>query len=113
MNADTRKGVECKLDVALQTKGRGWKAYVAVIIPKRPERHIRQLRHKRPVFEIDGASFYQGVTGESVALRKLLSVTVSILNVNDHAIPDDVVEYCWEALDRCMAPLDASRVVEL
>ena len=73
MNASNRDKVISDLDTAVRVKGRGWKGYL-VIIPKTSKRHERRLSTQRPVFEIDGTSFYHKVTGCSSALHDLFNV---------------------------------------
>lgn len=48
----------------------------------------------RPVYEIDGASFYELVTGERNALQNLFHATVNILSSDDDKMPQNVVKYC-------------------
>ena len=45
---------------------------------------------KRPVYEIDGATFYELVTGEPNALHDLFNATLDMLNLNGQSIPGDV-----------------------
>lgn len=93
MNSKNREAVEGKLNSALQVKGKGWTAHLVIIIPKNPSRYKKQLVMNRPVYEIDGASFYELVTGEHNALQNLFHATTNILSSEDK-IPQNVVRYC-------------------
>ncbi len=104
MNSKNREAVESKLNSALQTKGQGWTAYLVVIIPKKPERYKKQLIMKRPVYEIDGATFYDLATNDPNALYNLFHAAIGILNSNGRDIPSDVLAYCKEVYDRYMPP---------
>lgn len=110
MNSKNREVVESKLNSALQTKGQGWTAYLVVIIPKKPMRYREQLIMRRPVYEIDGATFYELATGEPNALYDLFTATMDILNSNGRSIPSSVLAYCQEVYDRYMPPLALPRV---
>lgn len=100
MNSKNRDKVENDLNIALQTKGSDWKAYLVIIVPRDGARYKKQLHTKRPIFEMDGASFYDGATGESGALRDLFKATIEILNKDRHGITEDVSEYCREVFDK-------------
>lgn len=102
MNSSTRKEVESKLRGAIEAKGRGWVAYLVIIIPKKPDRHRERLFVKQHVYEVDGASFYKMVTGEANALHDMFLATINILNSNGLKIPRDVLTYCQETYDRYM-----------
>lgn len=99
MNSKTRDKVTAELDSAVQMKGRGWEAYLVITIPKKPERYTKQIHMTRPVYEIDGASFYTLVTGDHNALRSLYHATSNILNSMTQPISTDVAAYCRAVLD--------------
>ena len=96
MNAGNKQQVLMDLDTAVRQKGKGWKGYLVIIIPKnRDERYERRLLScKRPVYQIDGASFYAMATGgiES-AMQDLYEATESILQ-QDHSMNYGVSDYC-------------------
>lgn len=95
MNSSNRQKVLGDLDIAIQQKGRGWKGYLVIIIPKNPERYTKEITTvQRPVYEIDGASFYEQVTNQPQALRHLFYVLNSRLNTKP-----DITEYCKEILN--------------
>ena len=89
MNASNRAKVIDDLDTAVRVKGRGWKGYLVIIVPKTPDRYESRLRTQRPVFEIDGASFYHKVTGLSTALHDLFNVLCDDLTESQ-----EIVAYC-------------------
>ena len=107
MNSKNKSKVISDLEVALQTKGNGWRAYLVAIIPRKAKPYKIQMSPRRNIFAIDGMSFYAGVTGDPHALRRLLSATMDMLNSVGRPIPDDVASYCRETFDVCM-PTDAS-----
>ena len=68
---------------------------------------------KRPVYEIDGASFYEGVAGDPHALHDLFMATTDMLNANGQKIPGGVVEYCQAMYDRYMPPSETLESINL
>ena len=89
MNAPNRLQVTADLDTAVRQKGRGWVGYLVVIIPKHPERYEIRIGNARPVFEIDGASFYHKATGDPNALHDLFDVLSTELDA-----PPEIADYC-------------------
>ncbi len=69
MNSSNRRQVENDLDTAIRQKAGNWNGYLALIIPKEPQRYKRLITSR--VFEIDGASFYHIVTGDPNAIHDL------------------------------------------
>ncbi|MCY4527287.1 MAG: Eco47II family restriction endonuclease [Anaerolineaceae bacterium] len=88
MNTTTRRGVESDLQTAVRQKGRGWKAYLVIIIPRKPERYTKQLGQDK-VYEIDGASFYHIVTGQPNAMHDLFEHVCNRLSPSP-----EVANYC-------------------
>ena len=81
------------LEKWVQAKGRDWIAYLVIVIPKRPERYRRQK--SRRVYEIDGASFYELVTGSKTALQDLHNVTLEMLDLSP-----SFANYCREVFEK-------------
>lgn len=81
MNAPNRRQVEDDLKGALRQRERGWTAYLAIVIPKKPERYREELAPN--LFEIDGASFYEVVSGRNNALHDVLDHLGATLRVAD------------------------------
>lgn len=69
MNASNRRAVESELQSAVRQRPPGWRAFLVIIIPKKPERYTREI--SKGVFETDGASFYELATGERDAIHQL------------------------------------------
>ena len=59
MSSKNRKIVVDDLVTAVEIK-RGWRAYLVIVIPKKPQRYRKPIHISKPVFEIDGSSFYEG-----------------------------------------------------
>lgn len=89
MNASNRDKVIADLDTSVRVKGRGWKGYLVIIIPKTSKRYERRLGTQRPVFEIDGTSFYHRVTGVPSALYDLFDVLC-----DEFAESREIADYC-------------------
>ena len=81
------------LEKWVQAKGRDWIAYLVIVIPKRPERYRKQK--SRRVYEIDGASFYEMVTGSETALQDLFNVSVEMLGLSP-----SFTSYCREVFEK-------------
>ncbi len=95
MNAANRQAILTNLDTAVQQKGRGWTGYLVIVIPRTTVRYKKRLNTSRPVFEIDGASFYAEATGSENALRDLFFVLMKRMKLSSA-----VKEYCKESLTR-------------
>lgn len=72
MNVANQQQIENELGTALKQKGANWTAYLVAIIPKTPQRYKKQIvAGRRSLFIVDGASFYEVVTGSPTALHDL------------------------------------------
>ena len=99
MNSSNRQAVLGELDTGVRQKGQGWRGYLVVIVPRRPVRYERRLNTNRPVFEIDGASFYHKATGDPNALHDLFDVLCE--RFTDSI---DIQDYCRGILDQSLPP---------
>ena len=99
MSATTRRQVESDLQTAIRQKGSGWTGYLVIIVPRRPRRYEKPLTIGRPVFEIDGASFYHKVTGDPNAIHDLFDV----LSV-EFSPSAEIAQYCREILSSSIPP---------
>ena len=96
LNSGGRKTAITGLDGAVKDKGKGWKGYLVTVIPKCPERKKDQLKDSnRPLWEIDGASFYTLATGQERALHDLLD---ELITQYLPKIPQEIENYCREVL---------------
>ena len=93
MNASNRDKVVGDLDTAVRVKGRGWEGFLVIVIPKTSKRYSIRLNTQRPVYEIDGASFYHKVTGQSTALHDLFDVLCDELTESQ-----EIADYCQELM---------------
>ena len=99
MNASNREKVVDELKTAVRQKGRGWQAYLVIIIPKRPVRYEEELPTAPKVLEIDGASFYHKVTGCPNAIHDLFNV------VSDKISPSaKIAKYCRKIMTSSLPP---------
>ncbi len=99
MNASNREKVINELDTAVRQKAGSWVAYLVVIIPGRPKRYRKKLTN-REVYEIDGASFYELVTGSETALYDLYYAVEEITASRRPMIrTDEILGYCKTALE--------------
>ena len=98
MNASNREKVISDLDTAVRQKGQGWTAYLVIIVPKKPER-FKHHHGNRAVYEIDGASFYELVTGEANALHDLFEALCENLPISD-----EVGAYCLQVMQSSIPP---------
>lgn len=88
MNVSSRANVEEGLKSAIKQRERGWTAYLAILIPRNPERYRQQLAAN--VYEVDGASFYEIVTGRPNAMHEVLGYLCERLHVAP-AVRDSIV----------------------
>lgn len=79
MNASNRRQVEDDLQAALRQRESGWTAYLAIIVPKNPQRYKKELAPN--LFEVDGASFYEIVSGRDDAIHDVLDYLCDELGV--------------------------------
>lgn len=84
MNDSNRRQVEDDLKAALRQREQGWTAYLAIIIPRKPERYLKELAPN--LFEIDGASFYEVVSGRNNALHDVLDYLGVTLSIADEVV---------------------------
>lgn len=103
MSSKTRKSVVHDLGTALEIK-KGWIAYLVIIIPKKPKRYMKQLHMTRPLYEIDGASFYERVTGKPTAIHDLFTATIDILDSNGNRMEPSVSAYCQQMFTDYIPP---------
>ena len=89
MNATNRRQVEDDLRVALRQRESGWTGYLAIIIPKKPERYRTELAPN--LFEVDGATFYRIVSGQDDSMHDVLRYLCEALSV-PAAVADAVEE---------------------
>jgi hypothetical protein len=81
MNSTNKAAVVAELDIAIRQKGSGWTGYLVAIVPKSPIRYETRLTTaQRPIYEIDGVSFYAKVTGDERALHDLFAVILEELS---------------------------------
>jgi len=99
MNAANRHEVESDLANAVRQKRGDWTAYLVLIVPRRPIRARREIPGQRNVWEIDGASFYQLVTGDANALHDLFDYVCDSLAPNDA-----IAGYCRNVLAGSIPP---------
>ena len=103
MSSKNRKSVVDDLVTAVEIK-RGWRAYLVIIIPRKPQRYKKQIHISKPVFEIDGSSFYEGATGHPTAMRDLFTATIDILNANGSRVEPAVCGYCRRMFESYIPP---------
>lgn len=80
MNAANRREIEDELRSAVRQRPRGWTAYLVIVIPKTPERYCHEIVPN--VLEIDGASFYELVSGRNNAMHDVLDHLCDNLDVS-------------------------------
>ena len=102
MNAGTREGVEDGLDHFVQGKGQGWTGYLVLVIAKRKRRYRKRLQTRRTVYETDGGSFYELVTGRPDAMHDLFQVLTRML-----APSSEIAAYCADVYARGIPPTEA------
>ena len=82
MNVANRREVIAGLENAVRQRPRGWTAYLVLIIPRNPARYEKSLNGAGNVVEMDGASFYEMVSGQSNAMHNVLDHMCEALDVN-------------------------------
>jgi hypothetical protein len=90
MNAGSTKAVYNTLAGFLKGSKKGYVAYLVIILPKTSRRFIKPFvlpkkRYRKDMLKIDGATFYEIVTGDKKALETLFKVipkAVSIIKNN-------------------------------
>ena len=105
MNASNREKVIGDLDTAVRQKGNNWNGYLVYVIAARKRRYRKRLNTARPVYEIDGGSFYALVTGQDDALGELFRVLNGLM-----APSPEIADYCYDVFTRgiplAQPPLD-------
>lgn len=95
LNSGGRAKTVESLDTAVQQKKGEWTGYLVIIIPKRAQRYEKKIvTAQRPVYEIDGASFYTKVTGHEKALHDLFNALMELLVTLERPLPGDIEGYC-------------------
>ena len=79
MNATARAGTVSNLKTHVSAKP-GYKGYLVIIIPRKPKRYQKTLG--KNLYEVDGATFYELVTGHKNALRELCDALAKRLSPN-------------------------------
>ena len=97
MNSSNRRQVENDLDTAIRQKAGNWNGYLALIIPKEPQRYKRLITSR--VFDIDGASFYHIVTGDPNAIHDLFDHLCAVV-----AGSTILAEHCRTIRDAVLPP---------
>lgn len=98
-NADSWSNILENIDTAVRQKGSGWTGYIVEIVPIRPIRFETRLNTQRPVYKIDGASFYAKVTGHGRAIHDLFAALLLMLESEaERQVPEDVKKYCQNVL---------------
>ena len=96
MNSPNKKKVVGDLETHLQGKKGSWKGYLVIILPKNPKIYktlLEKLGNNKELYEIDGMSFYEMVTGDKNALNDLFDVLCDRLNIGN-----EVTSYCKEIM---------------
>lgn len=92
MNGGKKRSTIHDLETAVQQKGRGWEAWLVIIVPKKPKRCRKKVGNR--VFELDGATAYAEITGEESAIHDLLDIMYEKLGKTDVPISDSIRTYC-------------------
>ena len=99
MNASNREKVISDLDIAVRQKGRGWNGYLVIIVPRNPARYETLVSPNRPVFEIDGASFYHKAADDPNALHDLFDILCDELTDSG-----EISDYCRQIMAASIPP---------
>ena len=99
MNAPNRRQVEGEIETAVRQKLGTWKGYLVFVIPRRPERYKTQLSGGQNLFETDGASFYELVTGDPNAIHDLLDKLCDAITPSSH-----IAKYCRQIMMNSLPP---------
>lgn len=99
MNASNREKVIDDLDTAVRQKGRGWNGYLVIIVPRNPARYETRISPNRPVFELDGASFYHKAADDPNALHNLFDILCDELTVSQ-----EISDYCRQVMAASIPP---------
>lgn len=96
MNAANRREVVNELRTALRQKKGDWVGYLVQIIPQKPIRQVREVAAN--LFEVDGASFYELVTGDANAIHDLFEYML------DAKMPNVEISRCCREIFRSSLP---------
>ncbi len=99
MNSSNRQQVISDLDTAVRQKGQNWNGYLVIIVPRTPRRYTTRLGTTRPVYEVDGASFYHTVTENPNALHALFDVLC-----NELTNSEEIATYCRQVMVDSIPP---------
>jgi hypothetical protein len=99
MNAPNRRQVEMDLGTAIRQKSGNWTGYLVFVIPRHPQRYQKPLSEGRNLFEIDGASFYELVTGDPNAIHDLLDKLCDAITPSS-----DIADYCRQIMMDSLPP---------
>ena len=100
MNSGNRKQAISDLDTAVRQKRGAWTGYLVIIVPKKPMRYeTRAISNRRPVFEIDGASFYHKAADDPNALHDLFDILC-----DEWADSREISDYCRQIMAASIPP---------
>ena len=99
MNASNRYQVETDLRTAVRQKSGNWTGYLVLMIPRHPKRYQKPLPEGRNLFEIDGASFYELVTGDPNAIHDLLDKLCDAITPSSN-----IADYCRQIMMDSLPP---------
>ena len=97
LNSTNRRQVIIDLETALRQKQGVWSGYLVYIIPKKPHRY--EKLESNNLYEIDGASFYQIVTGIPDAIHDLFDEICK-----NFGRGDEIRKYCKEVMNVHLPP---------
>ena len=99
MNSSNREKVESELRTAIRQKSGNWTGYLVLVIPRHPQRYPNPLPIERNLFEIDGASFYELVTGDPNAIHDLLDKLCDAITPSSN-----IADYCRQIMMDSLPP---------
>lgn len=100
LNSKGKDKVISELDIAVRQKRGGWKGYLVIVVPKTPARYeIRAISNRRPVFVIDGASFYHKATDDPNALHDLFDILC-----DEFTNSQEISDYCRQIMAESIPP---------
>ena len=98
MNSKSRKKTIGDLEINLQSKNSHWKGYLVCILPESPKPYkniLEKLGNNKELYEIDGMSFYEMVTGDKNALNDLFDILILCDRLK---VDKEVTSYCKEII---------------
>lgn len=87
------------LKQAIKNEGHGWRAYLVLVIPKKPVRYEKELSGASHVYETDGASFYAMATGHDNALQDMFTALMQKLQEKRGSLSQDIQTYCVDTFN--------------